>query len=276
MANISLAILVDKLLLYLPQIWYVFWRVLLRIVLGKQLRDKLLGTHKHPFDLIAHPMYMSSLRDRLLVQTKFPDGVLVTPMGSMHELFEEIYSRKVYNRFYEIQNRDVVIDVGAHVGGFTLKAAKRAVEGRVIAVEPHPFNYKLLTENVKYNRLKNVITVNTALSDHNGTAKLYVSRSISHSIVKHVSEKYLKTPVKKLDSLVDELNIKKVNMIKIDAEGAELEILKGSEKTLKKTVHLAIECGHTSTELKECSRFLTARGFKIATFDNKFLYAYRG
>ena len=282
MVNLYLTILVDKLIRHLARTWYRAWRVLLRIVLGKKLRDKLLETHIHPYDLINLSAYVSILRDSLLVKTRFPDGVLVIPIGCINALFRGICSRKVYNRFHEVQDRDVVIDVGAHVGVFTLRAAKRAVEGRIIAIEPHPFNYKLLTENVKQNKLKNVVTVNTALSDHNGTAKLYVSRSTSHSIVTQLSEKYLKTPVKKLDSLVDELNIKKVNMIKINAEGSELEILKGSEKMLKKTFHLAIQCGHTSTELEECSRFLTARGFKIATFADPFvqsieyLYAYRG
>jgi len=59
---------------------------------------------------------------------------------------------------------DVFIDIGAHIGRYTLEAAKAVGEkGKVIAIEPHPSNFKILNENIKLNNLNNVITLNWLL-----------------------------------------------------------------------------------------------------------------
>ncbi|MEM4889855.1 MAG: hypothetical protein QXJ64_10510, partial [Thermosphaera sp.] len=83
-----------------------------------------------------------------MVQSKLPGGsIAIQPFErDVATITREIFVEQVYDRFYRLQNDDVVVDIGAHVGLFTLKVAKSVK--LVLAVEPHPFNYRLLTMNI--------------------------------------------------------------------------------------------------------------------------------
>ena len=63
----------------------------------------------------------------------------------------------------EVSASDVVVDIGAHIGTFTVGAAKRAMNGRVFAIEPVPENFDLLQENVRVNNRENVVTIHAAV-----------------------------------------------------------------------------------------------------------------
>ena len=74
----------------------------------------------------------------------------------------------------------------------------------------------------------------------------------------------IEVPVKTLDKLVGELNLEKVDIIKIDTEGAEIPILKGAEKTLKANpnVKILVASYHYPLEKKEVCQFLNEKGLK--------------
>lgn len=240
------------------------------------------------FDLeeywIAKLVNLPRIVGKLLIETKLPDGIMVMEKDVSSVLVDKIYTRALYEKYHKIRKEDIIIDVGAHVGIFTLKASRKATNGLVVSVEPNPRNYKLLVENIRRNKLKNVVALKTALSNYNGVARLYtndpmVQSSVSHSIVKQVSERYVEIPVKKLDTIVEGLQLDKVDMIKIDAEGAELEILHGSQNTLKKNnVHLAIATYHVraqATETDEVSKYLRSIGFMtVISEDGKYVYGW--
>jgi FkbM family methyltransferase len=168
----------------------------------------------------------------------------------------------------------VVVDVGAHVGIFTLKSARRA--RLVIAVEPYLPNFKLLLANIKINRLENVIPVNVALGSYNGEAELYVAtksgwHTISNSRKSYleganspISNDKLKVKLRTLDSIIKEIGVKKAGFIKIDAEGSELDILKGANNTLldNAKMKVAIASYHLPEETKKIKDFLRQNGFK--------------
>jgi hypothetical protein len=88
--------------------------------------------------------------------------------------FHEIFQAQVYEREYVVQNGDIVVDCGAHVGMFTIKAAKKA--SLVISIEPAKENLSCFLENVRRHRLKNVIVVCKALSDRTGSEYLWVGK----------------------------------------------------------------------------------------------------
>jgi FkbM family methyltransferase len=164
-----------------------------------------------------------------------------------------------------------VVDIGAHIGMYTILAAEKVGKtGKVVAIEPELKNYKQLTENIDLNGLKNIIFENIALADYNGSGKLYLgSFSESHSlIVPEDKNSYIEVPVKTLDNLLEELNIKKVDIIKIDTEGAEVPILKGAEKTLKANpgCRVILASYHYPSQIKEVSQFLNDRGFKTKVY----------
>ncbi len=213
----------------------------------------------------------------VLAQTKLPDGIILQPLDNIF-INREIYLDQVYDRFYKMREDDVVIDIGAHVGVFSLKAAKRA--RTVVAIEPHPFNYRLLLRNIASNRLRNIIPMNLALSDYNGIAKLYIRNdSGNHTIKKEIvlsPHRYVEVEVKTLDRLMDELKLSRVSFIKIDAEGAELDILKGGKRLLRENdVFLAIAAYHIPTEVYELSRYLLRNGFRVFTLARKYIYAFK-
>jgi hypothetical protein len=78
--------------------------------------------------------------------------------------FKEVYIKRTYEKFFSPQKEEIVIDGGAHIGLFTIKASKVVGNnGLVIAVEPEPENFNLLCRNLKINSLVNVIPLKAAL-----------------------------------------------------------------------------------------------------------------
>ena len=181
-------------------------------------------------------------------------------------LYDGIYLQDEYRQ--ELLKKGMnVVDIGANIGVYTVLAAEKVGEnGKVVAIEPEPKNYKQLLENIKLNNFQNVIPKNIALTDHEGLEKLYLSSSFAgHSLVFHEDEdSYINIPVTTIDKLVDELNIKRIDIIKIDTEGAEMPILKGAEKTLKSNpnVKIFVASYHYPSQVKEVRQFLSDRGFK--------------
>lgn len=130
---------------------------------------------------------------------------------------------------------DAVIDVGAHIGLFTLKCLCQGAT-LVIAVEPHPDNARLLRTNISMNKLDDkVILIEAAAGSKRGKAKLYISKeSGRHSLLS--SEYELKTSINvnlvTLDEIASKLH--RIDYVKIDVEGSELEVVKGSEEIIKR------------------------------------------
>src|SRR2546425_3546132 len=76
-------------------------------------------------------------------------------------------------RSFQVAAGDVVVDVGAHIGRYALRAATKA--SKVIAVEPDPSNFRLLERNVRLNGFSNVVLVPHALSSRAGTRALWLA-----------------------------------------------------------------------------------------------------
>jgi FkbM family methyltransferase len=127
----------------------------------------------------------------------------------------------------------VVVDVGAHLGFLTCSAARIAVRGRVIALEPAAENCLLLRHNVELNKLANVEVIDAAVSDSVGTRVFHVTGSSdSHGFYVHPltpthREETVATTT--VDAVLDGTS---ADLVKIDVEGAEIEVLRGSSRTL--------------------------------------------
>ena len=206
-----------------------------------------------------------------------PSGILSLPFSLKSKIivpkhisyylpYLDIYLVDVYRR--EMLERGMnVIDVGANIGVYTILAAEKVGKnGKVIAIEPEPENYQQLLKNIRLNNFQNVIPVNIALSDHNGLEKLYISHWAGlHSLVSQKGKvSSIEVSTKTVDKLLEELDLKKVDIIKIDTEGAEIPILKGAEKTLKANpnIKIIIAAEHYPSEAKEVCQFLNDRGFE--------------
>jgi len=130
------------------------------------------------------------------------------------------------------------VDVGGNKGDFALLAAKIAGEnGRVICIEPEPTNATWIRRNIELNGYKNITVCDLALSDHDGEAVLHLgTKSGFHTLLSGAPQRdvgSLVVKIRKLDSLLQELGNRNVNVLKIDVEGAELQVLKGALETLR-------------------------------------------
>lgn len=135
---------------------------------------------------------------------------------------------------------DVVFDIGANVGLFTLICSEYVGNsGSVHAFEPSPQTFNWLEQNVKSNKLNNVILNQLAVSDKDGTISFHISEEgydAFNSIVKPSKGlNYITETVNclTLDSYVEKHNLQgKIQIIKIDVEGFEISLLSGASKTL--------------------------------------------
>lgn len=137
-----------------------------------------------------------------------------------------------------IKTGDIVIDIGANIGYYTLLFAKLVGnDGKVYAFEPDPDNFTLLKKNVEINGYKNIILEQKAVTNKNGTINLYLSETNfgNHKIYNsNEKRRHIEVECIKLDDYANKyFKNKKVNVIKIDTEGAEYSVIEGMTSTLQ-------------------------------------------
>ena len=126
-----------------------------------------------------------------------------------------------------------MIDIGAHVGYFSLLGASLVGdEGKIYAFEPEPQNYSLLADNIERNGYKNVVAESKAVSEISGEAQLFISGldNGSHSIYQNEKRKttdYVPVQTVNLDDYLGTMGCHHIDLIKIDVEGAEIDVIKG-------------------------------------------------
>lgn len=186
--------------------------------------------------------------------------------------FEEP-ERRFMERF--LRKDMTVLDIGAHHGFYTLLASfKVGPLGRVIAFEPSPKEWKKLLWHLRLNRCKNVQVENSALGSYNGEAQLFLvdGRDTGCNSLRkpNVAEPIhpVRVPVMRLDDYLQRHGIERVDFVKMDVEGAELEVLKGAVQLLQRRPRPVwmVEVQDIRTEpwgyqAAEIVRFLEAFGY---------------
>src|SRR5216684_3187276 len=128
---------------------------------------------------------------------------------------------------------DVFIDVGAHVGYFTLLASRSVgAGGQVLSIEPNPFALDQLRQNVERNDLHNVLVEHTACGESRNMVTLYLHTESNSSMASLYTGSAAGTVAVEvrcttLDQLCVEHSLERVKLVKIDVEGAELSVLHG-------------------------------------------------
>jgi FkbM family methyltransferase len=136
-----------------------------------------------------------------------------------------------YFRRVEVTEGDIWLDVGANIGAFACRAAKKALA--VIAVEPAPDNLKILYANIALHNLDNVFVVPMALvgSSSVKTVTLYLNAGKNpgaHSLYASGRGDSVRVLAVDVNRIIKRYGI---NKMKIDAEGAEVDILFGMDKS---------------------------------------------
>lgn len=183
-------------------------------------------------------------------------------------IFNEVWIHNSYTpKGFEINHKDIVVDIGAHIGIFTIMASCYAKKGKVYAFEPFKENYTLLLENVRLNKLKNVQAFNKAVSNKKDKIKFYVSQTKNKGFnsLQRLDKSQKEVFVEKISFKEFLKKLPKIDFLKLDCEGAEYEILFSlSKKELEKIKKISMEFHnygqHTGIDM---AKFLNKNGFKV-------------
>lgn len=131
----------------------------------------------------------------------------------------------------------VFIDIGANIGIYTLLASKHIrKDGKVFAFEPSDWAYNRLKENLKLNETNNVEVFKLAVSNFTGSKQFYVCEDDAYNSLISTPMKQVQKVTKiksiRLDDFCLENNIKDIDIIKIDVEGADFLVLMGAGNIL--------------------------------------------
>jgi FkbM family methyltransferase len=284
----------DKFVFFCIRNVYIGLRILSRIALGKKKRDKLYLERGISFrGFLYKSIEFLNLDSSFLLVFNVPEydykfysratrkipNFLIQDMYASMTIHEEDI-RKYFNP----KRGDIVIDIGAAFGLYTITSSKQVgANGKVIAIEAHPGNYEMLNHNIKLNGLTNVIPLNYAVYSKETKIKLFLpdeesGYTMHHSVMFNYlsskyplqgkdNEKFIEVNANTLDNLLQKNGISQVNWIKIDVEGAEFEVLKGSANILStsKDINLLIEIHNPgdTNHYKQIIDFLKSYNFKI-------------
>jgi FkbM family methyltransferase len=172
-----------------------------------------------------------------------------------------------------------VLDLGAHIGYFTLLAA-RAVgsTGKVYSFEPDPANYKFLCHNIALNGMEGVVVpVPKAVTDSSGARPFFAhTKNSAASTFWGEGQPFdpLSIECTTIDDYIEEGEA--IHVVKLDVEGAEVEALRGMRRTLTEARRTAlfVECNPTAlaaagVSVRELLDELNALGFQVQLIDEK-------
>ncbi len=188
---------------------------------------------------------------------------------SINGIYEEFETSIVKN---EVHLGDIVIDIGANIGYYTLIFAKLVGEkGKVFAFEPDPTNFQLLKKNVEINGFKNVVLEQKALSDTQG--KMMLSLNNENTAGHHLDFKHddtinsIEVDVLSLDEYFSNKNID-INFIKMDVEGAESNVIQGMTNILKNSKNLKMIVEYNPNAINQLG--LNPENYLNLLLENKF------
>ena len=194
-----------------------------------------------------------------------------------HFVREVIINREYNPSGFEIQDADVIVDIGGNVGSFTLLAAKQAPHGTVITLEPVGDSFRLLQKNLVRNRCSNVIPLRAALLAENRRAVIYLSPQGTgrHSVYPELAaetERCEHVDGIDLEELFRRYHVTRCHFLKLDCEGAEFEVIERLSPELAERIDkLVIEYHTLSTESKRTQadrliESLQQLGFRVVRY----------
>jgi FkbM family methyltransferase len=245
---------------------YLIIRISLRLIVGKKKRDQAqvgrkFYTNDYKCFSISFSFFMYLYKIVRVLKLGNPKVLKINvpkynykvycPANKDDFLSMTIREEDILEQFRPKEG-DTVVDIGAHIGRYTLISSKRVGQnGKVVAIEADPAVFDMLNRNVKLNHLTNVLTLNYAVFSEETKIKLFVpgdelDYTIRNTIMtdrsEKAGEKYVEVEANTLDNILQQngINPEDVNWVKIDVEGAEYEVLRGATNVLSKSNDIAL------------------------------------
>lgn len=224
------------------------------------------------WSVLLYPFRRHLHRDNRLT---LRSGISITAANSepLLHLFRETWVEGRYSiPNLSIGKGGVIMDVGAHVGTFTIWAATKNPSARVIAAEPSPETLKYLRSNIEVNRLSNVTVVEAACGGSEGAVDLFSRGPLACNTV-YRSDNYGssfaaagRVAMVTLDRLFSDFAVQHCDLLKLDCEGAEYEILySAARNTLDRIEAIAMEyhTGMNEHDPRRLAEYLQQIGFNV-------------
>jgi FkbM family methyltransferase len=189
--------------------------------------------------------------------------------SSDHGCWLGIYEQKKRTLFEKtVTENNVVYDVGAHVGFYTLLASDLVGPvGKVFAFEPVPENLSCLREHIRINGVHNVSVFESAVAERSGWE--YFERGTSSSTGRIYANGSLRVRAVSLDALRAQSGISGPDVIKIDVEGAEYRVLCGARDLIGKFLPTIFLATHGPTVHERCCELLVSWGYQLQPIGKK-------
>ncbi len=198
-------------------------------------------------------------------------GATIKIRANTHDriALNEVWIHEIYSsKELAIKSTDIIVDIGAHIGTFTIKAALQASAGKVYSFELSPDNFKLLLENIELNKLTNVTASNMAVSNSAGEASVYLNpdNSLANSLASVPNEARIETKIMTttLADIVALHKLDRIDFLKIDCEGSEYDILfNAGDAILSMVNNLCVEADNIdqSRNPEAMEKFLNDKNF---------------
>jgi FkbM family methyltransferase len=289
----------DKISFFILKISYLGLRLRRRLTLRDKERKNLSAPSKTFHDLMAKFVGQGTM---IVEVPKYGYKSYCRTWSNFNDLMIMTVHEDDLLQLFRPTKGDIVVDVGAYLGRYTLTSSNLVGEnGKVVAIEGDPSHYKMLDKNLKLNKVSNVTAISCMVGSKDmhlivGSEDNYLTVS-SKDMHTHFSEdNYLIMESKDMHTnyqddshrefddtgrvqignsivnlntldnlLIKEHGISEVNWMKIDVEGAELEVLKGAHNILSnsKRIKLLIEIHDTNKLYKPIVEILNSHNFKI-------------
>lgn len=205
-------------------------------------KDHIIETHGYKLLVIPHDEGISS---ELII------------FGSHEPIGIKLVSKK-------LKQGMTCLDVGANIGYYAVLESKIiGNEGKVIAIEPSPLNFKYLEHNLKLQNQSNYVAYNLACGDHEGEVDFLIFNKKSNycQVLQNGKEippdtEIKSVPVKRIDTIISELNLDNLDLLRMDVEGYDWYAILGARDIIRKfkpmikiEVHLSVIGSETTRKL---------------------------
>ena len=198
-------------------------------------------------------------------------------------LFEEVYYKHLPKKIYSVNN-PIVIDIGANAGYFTIFSILKLKDPKIIAFEPIKRNYFFLQDNLATAKNNKLAIVNKAVNDKNGelilkfdkTKEFTTSASLYDNPYGSDEEIVISTS---LESIFSDYDLSKIDILKLDCEGAEYNIIYNTPSHFFEKVNCITMETHKGKNEKEnnseLANYISDLGFHVKTKHDDFIWAFK-
>jgi FkbM family methyltransferase len=165
-------------------------------------------------------------------------------------------------KYLKLREGDIVFEVGAYIGYHSMRLSELVGNtGKIVAIEAIPSNYDIMKKNIELNNLNNIIPINIAIWKNKGNISMNVDEDQKNSIAKNIinTKNVVGMPCNTIDNIFHELNLTKVDFIRIQTNGAEIEALEGMNKVFEHKPKLLVAVPYKNKDFIQ--KYLKSKGY---------------